>query len=59
MWRATVEWAIFPKMLVLVKTVTLCQGSVGVPSCGCKGRRGSSGFLLCRRSTEKGVSLLC
>lgn len=45
-----------PTMVVPVRTVTLCQGSVGVPSCG---RRGSSGFLLSRRITEKGVSVLC
>ena len=59
------EWAMLPAMVLPVRTmtmvlpvrtVTLCQGSVGVPSCG---RRGSSGFLLSRRITEKGVSLLC
>uniref|UniRef100_A0A663DN02 Ig-like domain-containing protein n=1 Tax=Aquila chrysaetos chrysaetos TaxID=223781 RepID=A0A663DN02_AQUCH len=37
LWRASVEWAMLPQMVVAVKRVTLCQGSVGVPSCGCRG----------------------
>jgi len=51
-WRATVMWAMLPKMVTRVKMVTLYQVSVGVPSCGCSE---SFGFLLSRMSREKGV----
>lgn len=57
----SVELAVFPKKVVPVETMMLCQGLVplGFPLLGYRGPKGVSEFLLNQMSTEKRDSLLC